>query len=177
VRTRFRVVASLAGALEAARREAERRGLRTRNLGRALDGDVRAVAHGLADAARAARADGIQLLVAGGEPRVVVRGAGQGGRAQELALELALAIEGEAGLAALVAASDGSDGTTSAAGAYVDGALLQRARAAGIDVRAALARSDSYAVHRATGDLVTSGPTRTNVADLAFVRVQPGRRE
>jgi hydroxypyruvate reductase len=171
---RFGVVGSLGQAVEAARRAAEQRGLHVRDLGRALDGEVRAVALRLAEAARQARAQGIDVVLAGGEPRVVVRGPGQGGRAQELALELALALEGEPGIAALLAATDGSDGNTAASGAFVDGELPGRARARGIDVRAALARSDSHTVHAALGSLFVSGPTRTNVADLALLRVRAG---
>jgi hydroxypyruvate reductase len=167
------VAGSLGHALQAARAAAEKRGLRVFDLGRALDGDVQRVALELADAARRARVEGIDVILAGGEPRVVVRGPGQGGRAQELALEVALAIDGEPGIAALLAATDGSDGTTAAAGAFVDGDFAPRARARGVDLHAALARSDSHAVHAALGSLFTTGPTRTNVADLALLRVQP----
>ena len=176
-RARYCLAGSLGRALAAARCAAEQRGWRVRDLGRALDGDVRAVALRLAEAARAARAEGIDVVVAGGEPRVVVRGPGDGGRAQELALEVALALAGEPGIGALLAATDGSDGSTSAAGAFVDGDFVRRTGALGIDVRAALARSDSHAVHAAAGSLFQTGPTRTNVADLALLRVQapPGR--
>jgi glycerate 2-kinase len=168
----YHVAGSLAHALDAARRSAEPCGWRVRDLGRALDGPVSDVAVRLAEAARRARAEGIDLLVAGGEPSVTVRGPGQGGRAQQLALELGLAIDGEPGIVALVAASDGSDGNTSAAGAFADGATLRRARERSVDVHAALLRSDSHAVHAATGDLFVTGPTRTNVADLALIRLR-----
>jgi hydroxypyruvate reductase len=119
-----------------------------------------------------ARADGIELLVAGGEPTVRVRGPGRGGRAQELALRLSLALAGEPGWTALSAGTDGSDGPTDAAGAFADPELVARARARGLDPDAHLARSDAHPLLAATGDLFRTGPTETNVADLLLVRVQ-----
>ena len=168
-----RVVASLDHALARARREAEARGLRVRALGRALDGDVERVATRLArEVTRAANA-GVELVIAGGEPTVRVRGGGRGGRAQELALRLALALEGERGWTALCAGTDGSDGPTAAAGAFADANTLARARTRSLDPRAALDESDANPLLAALGDLFTTGPTETNVADIALVRMQP----
>jgi len=166
------VVASLDAALAAAVRAGEAQGLRVRSLGRALDADVIALAPRLAAQVRRARADGIGLLVAGGEPTVTVRGAGRGGRAQELALRLALALAGEPGWIALCAGTDGSDGPTDAAGAFADPALIMRARVHGLDLAAHLARSDVHPLLEATGDLLRTGPTETNVADLLLVRMR-----
>jgi glycerate-2-kinase len=174
-RASLRVIASLDVALRAAERAAETRGLRTRVLRDALYGQVDSVARALAAAARVARADGVDLLIAGGEPTVVVRGAGRGGRAQELAVRLALALQGERDFSALCAGSDGSDGATSAAGAFGDATSLARAAALGLDARAHLARSDSHPLLAALGDLYVTGPTETNVADLALVLVRPTR--
>jgi glycerate-2-kinase len=168
-----RVVASLDHALARARREATARGLRVRALGRALDGDVERVASRLAREALRARAAGIELLIAGGEPTVRVRGGGRGGRAQELALRLALALEAERGWTALCAGTDGTDGPTTAAGAFADANTLTRARTRGLDPRAALEASDANPLLAALGDLFTTGPTETNVADLALLRMQP----
>jgi glycerate 2-kinase len=166
-----RVVASLRVALEAAQRAAEARGWRVRLLPGALDGDVESVALALADEVAAARASDCDLVLAGGEPTVRVRGGGRGGRAQELALRLALACEGRADFAALCAGTDGTDGPTTAAGAFSDGSTLARAQSLRLDVRAALSRSDSHEALGALGDLYRTGPTETNVGDLALVRL------
>ena len=106
------------------------------------------------------------LLVAGGEPTVTVRGRGQGGRNQEFALAAALEIDCSDGVCVAALATDGSDGVTGAAGGIVDGMTAASARRAGIDPAAALADNDSYAALRASGDLLLTGPTRTNVADV-----------
>jgi len=66
----------------------------------------------------------------------------------------------------LAAGTDGADGPTDAAGACVDGGTVTRARTSGLDVNTALAGTDSHPVLAATGDLVRTGPTGTNVADL-----------
>lgn len=166
-----RVIASLDAALAAAVREAEARGLRVRSLGRALDADVVELAQRLAKQILHARAERIDVLVAGGEPTVRVRGSGRGGRAQELALRLSLALAGEPGWTALCAGTDGSDGPTDAAGAFADSGLVLRARIHGLDLAAQLARSDVHPLLDATGDLFHTGPTETNVSDLLLVRM------
>lgn len=103
--------------------------------------------------------------IAGGETTVVVRGSGRGGRNQEFALAMAAPLAGSA-VAALSAGTDGIDGPTDAAGAFVDGGTLQRARAIGLDVSRALADNDSYTFFDRLGDLLRSGPTGTNVMDI-----------
>lgn len=108
-------------------------------------------------------------LLFGGETTVVLQGDGRGGRNQELALRVALLVE-ERGLPGdwlfLSGGTDGRDGPTDAAGAIVDGQSLSRMRAAGVDPRALLANSDSHAALAASGDLLITGATGTNVADL-----------
>lgn len=104
-------------------------------------------------------------LLAGGETTVRVKGDGRGGRNQEFALALSSAVLG-AGVAVLSAGTDGIDGPTEAAGAFVDGTTLQRARERGLDATAALARNDSYAFFAQLGDLFLCGPTGTNVMDV-----------
>ena len=107
----------------------------------------------------------------GGETVVTVRGEGRGGRNQELALAAAVALDGRADVTLLAGGTDGSDGTTDAAGAFADGGTLARGRARGLDARAALANNDSYGFFRAEGGCYITGPTRTNVMDLAIVEV------
>ncbi|MFZ1770369.1 MAG: MOFRL family protein, partial [Caldilinea sp.] len=69
-------------------------------------------------------------------------------------------------------ATDGSDGPTDSAGGLVDGETIMRGRAGGLDADAALRRHDAYPSLRATGDLLLTGPTQTNVNDLIFVWVE-----
>jgi len=101
-----------------------------------------------------------------------VRGPGRGGRSQELALAAALALAGDPRSTLLATGTDGSDGPTAAAGAFADGATLARAGRLGLDARGALARNDSGSFFQAEGGLFVTGPTRTNVMDLALLWTQ-----
>jgi hydroxypyruvate reductase len=139
---------------------------------RPLTGDVADAAAEVLEAALAL-APG-QALAFGGETTVTLRGHGLGGRNQELALRVALAAAGR-GLsgdwAFLAGGSDGRDGPTEAAGGLVDAGTAGRIAAAGLDPAALLADNDSNRALAAAGDLVVTGATGTNVADLAvFVR-------
>ena len=130
---------------------------------RPLVGDV-------AEAASAiARGTGPGTWLFGGETTVRLTGDGLGGRNQELALRVALLAEEEGwpdGWVFLSGGTDGRDGPTDAAGGLVDAGTLARIRAAGIDPLDALARNDSYHALKAAGDLLITGATGTNVADL-----------
>ncbi len=112
-------------------------------------------------------------LVLGGETTVTVRGEGKGGRNQEIALAAGIALAGLERALVAALATDGSDGPTDAAGGFADGHSVERARAAGLDDRAALNRNDSNAHLAAIGDLIVTGPTNTNVNDLLFVFAFP----
>jgi glycerate-2-kinase len=167
-------VASNRDALAAARAAAQGEGLAAVVLTDGLRGEAREVGRRLAAAARTLRPGPPRLLLAGGEPTVTVRGRGRGGRAQELALAAALELDGDARVALLAAGTDGSDGPTPAAGAYVDGGTVARGAAAGQDARAALAENDAYGFFAREGGAFVTGPTGTNVMDLVLVRVDPG---
>lgn len=106
-------------------------------------------------------------VVAGGETTVTVRGDGRGGRNQEFALALARELAGSDWLV-LCAGTDGIDGPTDAAGAFVDGTTVARSRAAGLDPDVALARNDSYGFFERLGDSFRPGPTGTNVMDIVI---------
>lgn len=106
------------------------------------------------------------MIVLGGEPVVHVRGSGRGGRSQELALSVAIAIRGEEGIALASVGTDGTDGPTDAAGGIVDGKSFYRMLSKGIDPEEALLNNDSYNALKASGDLVITGPTGTNVNDV-----------
>jgi hydroxypyruvate reductase len=107
-------------------------------------------------------------MIAGGETTVNVRGGGKGGRNQEFALAAAVELAGEGATGVLAAGTDGIDGPTDAAGAYADGATVARASSLGLDPGAHLENNDAYPFFDALGDLVVTGPTGTNVADLAI---------
>ncbi len=133
-----------------------------------LTGDVRDAAGRVATAAR--RGAGTTLW--GGETTVRLRGQGRGGRNQELALRVALALRDlDRPWAFLSGGTDGRDGPTDAAGGLVDDGTLGRIAAAGLDAEALLAENDSYPALGAAGDLLMTGGTGTNVADLQILRI------
>ena len=109
--------------------------------------------------------------IAGGETVVHLTGKGLGGRNQELALAAAIGI---AGLNAAVfsVGSDGTDGPTDAAGGYADGDTLEALKAKGLDVFSVLADNDAYHALRAVDGLIMTGPTGTNVNDVAVALIQ-----
>jgi len=108
-------------------------------------------------------------LVAGGETTVTVRGRGCGGRNQELALAAALKLADVERVLLVAFASDGVDGPTDAAGAFVDGSTVARGRAHGRSAVDHLRRNDAYPYLAALGDLLRTGPTGTNVNDLCLL--------
>jgi hydroxypyruvate reductase len=139
-----------------------------------LQGEARHAGRLLAAVARQVASTGDPLprpccLVAGGETTVTLRGDGLGGRNQELALGAVADLAGLENAWLVALATDGGDGPTDAAGAVVHGDTLARARAAGLDPAAFLARNDAYHFFAPLGDLLLPGPTRTNVNDLALL--------
>ncbi|MBE3033878.1 MAG: glycerate kinase [Actinobacteria bacterium] len=110
-------------------------------------------------------------LLSGGETTVTVRGPGRGGRDTEYLLGLALALDGHPAISALAGDTDGIDGSEDNAGALVTPDTLARGRKAGVDPVAALAANDAYGLFAALGDLLVTGPTRTNVNDFRAVLV------
>jgi hydroxypyruvate reductase len=108
------------------------------------------------------------VLISGGETTVTVRGQGRGGRNAEFLLGLAVALEGHPGIYAIACDTDGIDGTEDNAGAV----LTPESWARGQDARARLADNDGYGFFAALGDLVVTGPTRTNVNDFRAILIQ-----
>lgn len=111
-------------------------------------------------------------FLAGGETVVHLRGTGKGGRNQELALSAALGIEGLCNALVASAGSDGTDGPTDAAGGIVDGGTAAEMRLHGADPARALADNDSYHALKSAGSLFFTGPTGTNVNDVALVLIR-----
>ncbi|MBI2218570.1 MAG: glycerate kinase [Candidatus Rokubacteria bacterium] len=161
------VIGNNALVIDAAVSEATRLGYAPRVLTRALEGEARDVARELVK--RSSESPPRTCLVAGGETTVTVRGMGCGGRCQELALAAALDIQGRQDIVVLAVGTDGTDGPTDAAGAVVDGSTAERAARAGLEAHARLADNDSHAVLGASGDLIVTGPTGTNLLDIYLV--------
>ncbi len=176
-KTRNVIVGSNALAVDAAAAEARRLGFHTLVLSTFLEGEARQVARVHAAIAKEIRAAGRPLqtpacVISGGETTVTIRGKGLGGRNQEFALAAALDIAGLRDVVILSGGTDGTDGPTDAAGAICDGTTLARAEALGQDAPAFLANNDSYHYFEALGDLIRTGPTGTNVADVQLVLVR-----
>ncbi len=159
------VVGGNGAAVAAAAAAARMRGYATDIVDEPLAGDAADAGRALAAHLRAAPRGRAVAVVAGGETTVRVVPGGVGGRCQHLALAAAAVLAGEP-CVLLAAGTDGVDGPTRAAGACVDGGTVGRALALALDPVAALAATDSHALLAATGDLVVTGPTGTNVADV-----------
>jgi glycerate 2-kinase len=164
-RVRFEIVARLADAMRAAAAAAKQHSLQAVVHREIADGD--ALARGERLARALLTADSGVLQVWGGETTVRLPPApGRGGRAQSLALAAARVLEGHDDVLLLAAGTDGTDGPTSDAGALVDGGTIERGAEAGLNADTALARADAGAFLAASGDLIRTGPTGTNVMDL-----------
>jgi hydroxypyruvate reductase len=162
-----RIVGSNGAGLDAAACEARRLGLRVRRRKQRLSGPARAAGKGIAS--EAARLPPGAVLLAGGETVVRLDGRrGRGGRSLELALGAALELGAGGDLALLAAGSDGRDGSSTGAGAFVDGGTLARAGRRRLDAENALCRHDTHRFFSELGDLLVTGPTGTNVGDWVF---------
>lgn len=172
------IVGSNRLAVDAAAAEAKRRGYRTLVLSTFIEGETReiarmhaAIAREVLAAQRPVRAPA--CLISGGETTVTLRGdGGLGGRNQEFVLAAALDLAGVDGVTVLSAGTDGTDGPTDAAGAIADGRTVERAAKLGLSAQAMLAANDSYHFFDPLGDLLRTGPTRTNVNDVRLVLIR-----
>ncbi len=106
-------------------------------------------------------------FIAGGETVVRLTGKGKGGRNQELALGAAEGIAGIKNAAVFSVGSDGTDGPTDAAGGYADGSTYRKLAEAGLSVYDVLENNDAYHALQKTGGLIITGPTGTNINDVA----------
>lgn len=172
-----RIILNNAQCLDAAAAKARAMGYATSILETPLQGEARDAAVLLAAKAREAARSGPlpACILAGGETTVTVCGSGTGGRNQELALSLALVLEKDPELRprlhAACCGTDGRDGTTHAAGAFIGPKTMPLAEDLGLDARAMLHANDSHTFFHALGDLIVTGPTRTNVMDLAVLLI------
>ncbi len=167
------VIGNIDVALAAAADEAERRKYQVRSSGGANAGVARDVGKELAEDCLKAKANrgGMLCLLSGGEPVVELVPTDlprSGGRNQELVLAAAnrLWSEDADGIVILSGGTDGEDGPTDAAGAWVDATVLEHARRLGLDPSEFLAINNSYAFFAQAGGHLKTGPTHTNVMDL-----------
>ncbi|HQG78270.1 MAG TPA: glycerate kinase [Bacteroidales bacterium] len=163
-------------ALEAAKNYAELAGLESYIADDSLQGDVELAAEVIFNAAADCRANRTPgkpaCLIFGGETTVRVSGEGLGGRNQHLALSLAMRLRDKPGITILAAGTDGTDGPTDMAGAVVDSETIVQAEKQKIDPEKYLAAFDSYNFFKKTGGHIRTGPTFTNVMDMAIVLVE-----
>jgi hydroxypyruvate reductase len=172
----FRIIARTADMVAAAAKVAREAGFEPQVLGTDIEGEARNVAREHADAARrAALMDRRAVLLSGGELTVTIKGQGRGGSNQEYALALAIALAGAPGVAAVAGDTDGTDGgggsADDPAGAFIDETTLSRAQALGLDPARFLDDNDSTGFFEKLGDLLSPGPTCTNVNDLRAILV------
>ncbi len=164
-RVRIEIVARLDDVKRVAQITAERYGYRAQQISEFIAGEATDVGAQLAQ--QLVRSEPGVIYVWGGETtvRLPVR-AGRGGRNQSLALAAARVLSGHHHMFFLSAGTDGSDGPTTDAGALVDGGTIARAAVHGLDAADALTRADAGTFLEASGDLIHTGPTGTNVMDL-----------
>jgi len=176
----FRMIATPIMALHAVAEAARGLGLTPLILGDALEGEAAQAGILFAGMALCVATHGQPLappavLLSGGETTVTIGQGrpGRGGRNTEFLLSLAVALGGAPRIWAAAGDTDGIDGTEDAAGAFVTPDTLARARAAGLDPRAMLTGHDSHSLFDAIGDLITTGPTLTNVNDIRAILIAP----
>ena len=175
-RVENRVVASAQQSLLAAAEFFRARGCAAAVLGDSVTGEASEVAKVYGALARQVARHGAPFappvaLISGGECTVTVRGSGRGGRCAEFLLSLAIDLAGLPRASAIACDTDGIDGSEDNAGAVLLPDSLARAAALGADARALLANNDAYGFFSALGDLVVTGPTRTNVNDYRAILV------
>lgn len=176
-RVENRVIATAYASLVAAGEYLEQRAITPLVLGDSVTGEASQVAKPYAALARQIRLHSHPVkppaaLISGGETTVTLRGHGRGGRCSEFLLSLAVELEGLAGTWALACDTDGIDGSEDNAGAVLTPDALDRARALGLQAKKMLANNDAYGFFSRLGDLVVTGPTRTNVNDYRVILVQ-----
>lgn len=169
--TIYEIIASNADAIKAAMEVGKSHGFNVSTITKTMQGEAREVGTHLATIAKGVMeaskpVSRPALLISGGETTVTVKGEGIGGRNQELVLSAAIGISGLENATVASFSTDGIDGPTDAAGAVADNFTLERAKHLKLDPELHLERNDSYSFFKGIGDLLITGPTRTNVMDL-----------
>lgn len=174
--TENRVIATAQQSLQAAAEFFEANGVRAAILGDSVTGEAREVAKVYAALAREVQARGQPwqrpvALISGGECTVTVKGTGRGGRCAEFLLSLVNDLKGADGIHALACDTDGIDGSEDNAGAIAAPDAFARGAQLGLRADKLLENNDGYGYFSALGDLVVTGPTRTNVNDYRAILV------
>ena len=176
-RNEVRIVASARLSLEAAARASEAAGVPAVILSDAIEGEAEVIGQMHAAIAREVVAQGRPfaapvVILSGGETTVTLRHTdGRGGRNTAFLLGFAQAIDGERGITALAADTDGIDGSEDNAGAFADGSTATAMRAAGVDPADAQRRNDAWGAFDAAGTIFRPGPTGTNVNDFRAILI------
>jgi glycerate 2-kinase len=175
-RAQLELIARPRASLDAAIGKARDAGYEIVDLGADLEGEARSVAADHARLALQARDAGKRVaILSGGELTVTVRGNGRGGPNQEYALALAGLLKNTPGISALAADTDGADGgagsASDPAGAMIDRSTFAKMTSLGLDPGAYLDNNDATTFFAATGDLLLTGPTLTNVNDIRVILV------
>jgi hydroxypyruvate reductase len=175
-KTENKVIATAWQSLQAAADYFRAKGITPAILGDSVTGEAREVAKVYGAMARAITEHNAPwrppvALISGGECTVTVRGKGRGGRCAEFLLSLALDLDGAANIHALACDTDGIDGSEDNAGALLMPDALERAARKHINPAALLDSNDAYRFFEITGDLVVTGPTRTNVNDYRVILI------
>jgi glycerate 2-kinase len=184
-KSEFRLIASPRQMLQAAAEAAHRLGITPLILGDAIEGEARLLGREMAIFSltgtpgeymkklvqQGLPAERPCVLLSGGETTVTLHGTGRGGRNSEFLLGLAQALDGAPGIHALAADTDGIDGSEDNAGAFVGPDTLSRAHRRGLDIDQHLADNDAWGYFSALGDLLVTGPTRTNVNDFRAILI------
>lgn len=172
--TEFHMIARPQASLEAAAEVCRAQGIEPIILGDAIEGEAREVA---ADQAALAlehhKAGKPVALISGGETTVTVRGKGRGGRNAEFLLAMAIVLDGKEGIYAVACDTDGIDGSEDNAGAYLGPESTEVASKSVAEAKALLENNDGYTFFEASGGLIKTGPTLTNVNDFRAVLVMP----
>jgi hydroxypyruvate reductase len=176
MRNSHHVIATAQQALEAAAATARAAGITPYILSDEMEGEARDVGMVHAALARQIALRGQPfvkpcVVISGGETTVTVRGKGRGGRNAEFLLSLAATLNGLPGVHAIACDTDGIDGSEDNAGAIYQDDSMERAERLGLRARAMLDNNDGYGFFSALGDLVVSGPTRTNVNDFRAILI------
>ena len=180
-RTHNLIIAENRTALASIKKAARAMGFKAMVVSSLIRGDVEEVAHFIAAVLKESLASANPLpppccIIFGGEPTVRVKGRGRGGRNQHLALLLARHIDGLKGIYILCAGTDGIDGYSDAAGAFVDGSTIRRASRLGLSAQKYIEDNDSYNFFKPLKALLFTGPTGTNVADVVICLIEGQER-
>jgi len=172
------IIASAQDGLNAAAEAARTVGWNTHILSDAMEGNARDLALAHVAIARQIQRHGQPfkapcILLSGGEATVTVKGNGRGGRNTEFALAMAMALQGQAGIYALSAGTDGLDGSGDAAGAWIAPGMLEHAQCNGLNSSRSIEENDTFSFFDAIGATVVTGPTYTNINDFRAVLIEP----